>query len=234
MSSSKRSRLDATLRPVLPVPLLADVVPSPAPLVCIDPGHARTPNFSTEPIGPGSSIRKIKDGGGTAGEAVVVLQIARKVRYLLDRRGLRVAMTRTGAEFTYGAGGNVDRARFCNRRDAALMVRIHADGSLNRARHGVSTLYPAWHRSWTDDIYAPSLKAARIVQSALVRATGATNLGLSRRSDLTGFNWANVPVVLAEAGFLTNPTERARLTSARYQWKVAGALTRASASFVSD
>ena len=92
---------------MLPVPLSTDAVPAPAPLVCIDPGHARTPNLSTEPIGPGSSIRKIKDGGGTAGEAVVVLQIARKVRYLLDRRGLRVAMTRTGAEFTYGAGGNI-------------------------------------------------------------------------------------------------------------------------------
>jgi N-acetylmuramoyl-L-alanine amidase len=219
---------------VIPILLSVDATPVPAPLVCIDPGHARTPNLSTEPIGPGSSIRKIKDGGGTAGEAVVVLQIARKVRYLLDRRGLRVAMTRTVAEFTYGAGGNVDRARFCNRRNAALMLRIHADGSVDRARHGVSTLYPAWHRGWTDDIYAPSLRAARLVQSAVVRATGAANLGLSRRSDLTGFNWANVPVVLAETGFLTNPTERARLTSARYQWKVAGALTRASASFVSD
>jgi N-acetylmuramoyl-L-alanine amidase len=219
---------------VLPVLLSAEAIPPSPPLVCIDPGHARTPNFSTEPIGPGSSIRKIKDGGGTAGEAVVVLQIARKVRYLLDRRGLRVAMTRTGAEFTYGAGGNVDRARFCNRRNAALMLRIHADGSVNRASQGVSTLYPAWHLGWTDDIYAPSLRAARLVQRAVVRATGAANLGLARRSDLTGFNWANVPVVLAEAGFLTNPTERARLTSARYQWKVAGALTRASASFVSD
>lgn len=218
---------------MIPILLSADTTPVPAPLVCLDPGHARTPNFSTEPIGPGSSIRKIKDGGGTAGEAVVVLQIARKVRYLLDRRGLRVAMTRTGAEFTYGAGGNVDRARFCNRRNAALMLRIHADGSVNRSSHGVSTLYPAWHLGWTDDIYAPSLRAARLVQRAVVRATGAANLGLSRRSDLTGFNWANVPVVLAETGFLTNPTERVRLTSARYQWKVAGALTRASASFVS-
>ncbi len=219
---------------MIPILLSVDATPAPASLVCIDPGHARTPNLSTEPIGPGSSIRKIKDGGGTAGEAVVVLQIARKVRYLLDRRGLRVAMTRTGAEFTYGAGGNVDRARFCNRRNAALMLRIHADGSVNRARHGVSTLYPAWHLGWTDDIYAPSLRAARLVQRALVSSTGAANLGLSRRSDLTGFNWANVPVVLAEAGFLTNRAERARLTSAPYQWKVAGALTRASASFVSN
>ncbi len=206
---------------MIPVLLSVDATPAPAPLVCIDPGHARTPNLSTEPIGPGSSIRKIKDGGGTAGEAVVVLQIARKVRYLLDRRGLRVAMTRTGAEFTYGAGGNVDRARFCNRRNAALMLRIHADGSENRARHGVSTLYPAWHRGWTDDIYTPSLRAARIVQRAVVRATGAANLGLSRRADLTGFNWANVPVCSRRRGFSrTRPSglcSRPRATSGRWR-----------------
>ena len=100
-----------------------------------------------------------------------MLQIARKVRYLLDRRGLRVAMTRTGAEFTYGAGGNVDRARFCNRRNAALMLRIHADGSVNRSSHGVSTLYPAWHLGWTDDIYAPAsgLPASSSAQSCARR-----------------------------------------------------------------
>src|SRR5215210_5958751 len=49
--------------------------PEPAPLVCIDPGHDSTPDLSTERIGPGSSTYKIKDGGGAAGESVVVLQI---------------------------------------------------------------------------------------------------------------------------------------------------------------
>jgi N-acetylmuramoyl-L-alanine amidase len=99
-------------------------------------------------------------------------------------------------------------------------------------RHGVSTLYPAWRRGWTDDVYRPSLRAARVVQRELVRATGAADRGLSRRSDLTGFNWANVPVVLAETGFMTNPRERRRLTSARYQRRVAHGLARAAATFL--
>jgi N-acetylmuramoyl-L-alanine amidase len=204
----------------------------PVPLVCIDPGHARRANLSTEPIGPGSRIRKIKDGGGAPGEALVVLQIGRKVGVLLRARGLRVAMTRTGSDFTYGARGNVDRARFCNRRRARLMLRIHADGSSDRRRHGVSTLYPAWRRGWTDDIHGASRRAARLVQHELVRATGAADRGLARRSDLTGFNWADVPVVLAETGFMTNPVERRKLTSARYQWRVARGLTRGAARFV--
>src|SRR5215218_1865375 len=85
-----------------------------APLVCLDPGHSIPPNSGTEPIGPGSSIRKIKDGGGAAGEAKVVLQIAWKTRRVLLDRGYRVAMTRTGPTFTYGNGGNIARANFCN------------------------------------------------------------------------------------------------------------------------
>jgi N-acetylmuramoyl-L-alanine amidase len=203
-----------------------------APLVCLDPGHARTPNLTTEPIGPGSTTYKIKDGGGAPGEARVVLQIAWKTRALLLERGFRVAMTRTGPEFTYGNGGNIARAQFCNRRDAALMLRIHADGSTDPRRRGVMTLYPAWRRGWTDDILPESRRAAALVQRALVRATGALDRGLQRRRDLTGFNWANVPVILVETGFMTNPFDRRRLESRWYQWIVARGLTRGTAAFV--
>lgn len=212
--------------------LAAPAVPAaPPPLVCLDPGHARRPDLTREPIGPGSTVLKVKDGGGTAGEAVVTLQLAWKTRRLLRERGLRVVMTRTGPDFTYGAGGNVDRAQFCNRAGAALMLRIHADGSTDPRRHGVATLYPALQPGWTDDVYAASRRAARVVQRAVVRATRAADLGLVPRSDLTGFNWADVPVVLVETGFLTNPAERRRLTSPAYQWRVAGGLARGAAEF---
>ena len=208
--------------------------PSPtsvAPLICIDPGHDATPDLSLERIGPHSSTYKIKDGGGARGEATVVLQIGFKLRKLLRERGYRVAMTRTTNEFTYGNRGNIARAKFCNERDAALMVRIHADGSTDPSRHGVSTLYPAWHKGWTGDILPESREAAAIVQRKVLAATGATNLGLVKRADLTGFNWANVPVVLVESGFMTNPTEGRRLRRDRYQWKIARGLARASAAF---
>ena len=59
----------------------------------------------------------------------------------------------------------------------------------------------------------------------MVRATGARDLGLMPRADLTGFNWANVPAILVETGFLTNPAERRRLQSSAYEWRVARGLT---------
>ena len=124
------------------------------------------------------------------------------------------------------------RAKFCNRRHAALMVRIHADGSTARSLHGVSTLVPAWHRGWTDDIFAASLRAGRAVQTAVLASTGAVNRGVVQRSDLTGFNWADVPAVLIETGFMTNPAESTPLQMAAYQQKVALGITRGVAAFV--
>ena len=208
---------------------------SPPPLICIDPGHGTPPAIGrqTEPIGPGSHVLKIKDGGGAAGEAAFNLAVARRTRTLLLGRGYRVAMTRTGPLFRYRSGGNIARAAFCNRRHAALMLRIHADGSTNTSVHGFQTLYPALHRGWTDDIYTRSLRAARLVQAAAVRATGATNLGLVPRGDLTGFNWANVPAILVECGYLSNPRERGLLQSSAYEWKIASGLTTGVSAFVS-
>jgi N-acetylmuramoyl-L-alanine amidase len=216
------------MRPVSAASLAA------AALVCLDPGHGTPPAVGAqrEPIGPGSHVVKIKDPGGAPGEAAVVLAIARRTRTLLLRAGYRVAMTRSGPTFRYGDGGNVARARFCNVRHAALMLRIHADGSASPRSHGVATLYPAFRRRWTDDIYVRSLRAARLVQRSVVRATGARDLGLVPRGDLTGFNWANVPAILVETGFLSNPQERRRLESSAYEWRVARGLASGVGAFL--
>jgi N-acetylmuramoyl-L-alanine amidase len=203
---------------------------SPTPLICLDPGHGTIPAIGrqTEPIGPGSTERKVKDGGGTSGEAPVALAIALRTRALLQRDGYRVAMTRTGRTY---AGGNIERARFCNVRHAALMIRIHADGSTSSSLNGIKTLVPALHRGWTDDIYAASRRAGLRVQAAVIQQTGARDLGLIQRSDLTGFNWANVPAILVETGFMTNPRERRLLQSASYQSKVARGLAAGAELF---
>jgi N-acetylmuramoyl-L-alanine amidase len=202
-----------------------------AALICLDPGHGTAPDVGRqlEPIGPGSTQLKVKDPGGAPGEAPVALAIARRTRALLLARGYRVAMTRDGIGYR---GGNRERARFCNARGAGLMLRIHADGSADPAAHGISTLVPALRRGWTSDIYASSGRAGRIVQSELVAATGARDLGVVERVDLTGFNWADVPAVLVETGFMSNTHESGLLRSAGYQQKLAGALARAAQRFV--
>ena len=70
------------------------------------------------------------------------------------------------------------------------------------------------------------------MQQAVVGATGAANRGVVQRSDLTGFNWAAVPAVLVETGFMTNPTESGRLKTGAYQQRVALGLVRGVAAFL--
>jgi N-acetylmuramoyl-L-alanine amidase len=206
-----------------------------AALICLDPGHGTPPDIGRqlEPIGPGSKVMKIKDGGGAHGEAAVALAIAKRTRAVLLARGYRVAMTRTGPTIHLRDGnGNIARAKFCNRRHAALMVRIHADGSADRSLHGVSTLIPAWHRGWTDDIFARSRAAGFALQKAVVATTGAVDRGVVKRSDLTGFNWANVPVALVETGFRSNRHDSRLLHTAAYQRKIARGLANGVDTYI--
>ena len=45
-------------------------------------------------------------------------------------------------------------------------------------------------------------------------ALGFPDRGIRQRSDFTGFNWADVPVILVELGFMTNPVEDRALARA--------------------
>ena len=153
---------------------------------------------------------KIKDGGGTHGvvtatrEADLVLDISLRLRALLRRAGVAVVMTRMR---TAGPSmGNIARADREPRRGRALL-RVHADGHPSRDVRGTHTLVPALGSGRTDDVHQSSRRAAAVVQSELVRALGFPDRGIGERSDFTGFNWADVPVILVELGFATNPTE---------------------------
>jgi len=228
------------MRALVVIAVLALAVPAAAApsraTVVIDPGHDLRANLQTEPIGPGSATLKIKDGGGTTGvvtglrEADLNLRVALRLRPLLEHAGVRVVMTRTRTSGT--SIGNIARARIANRAHAALFLRIHADGSLDRSSRGTHTLYPAFHRGWTDDVYARSKHAAGIVQEELVGTLGFPDRGLQERSDYTGFNWADVPTILVEMGFMTNPTEDRLLATPRYEQRAAVGLCRGTLRFL--
>jgi len=207
-----------------------------APVVVIDPGHDARANLATEPIGPGSSTRKIKDGGGTHGvvtgirEPDLTLDVSLRLRRLLRAAGVRVVMTRTR---TSGASmGNIVRARIANDAGAALFLRVHADGASSASARGTHTLTPALRRGWTDDVYASSRRAAALVQTELVRTLGFPNRGIQERSDFTGFNWADVPVILVEMGFMTNPTEDRALARPTVRQRAALGLCRGTLRFL--
>jgi N-acetylmuramoyl-L-alanine amidase len=220
--------------------LAAAVVPSALgaaePVVVVDPGHDLRANGAREPIGPGSSTLKIKDGGGTRGvvtgtrEADLVLDISLRLRSLLRRAGVRVVMTRTRTAGT--SVGNVARAGIANRAGAALFLRVHADGHPDRSVRGTHTLHPVSIAGWTDDVAAESRRAAVVVQREVVRALGFPDRGLDPRRDFTGFNWSDVPVILVELGFMTNPGEDRALARPATRQRAAVGLCRGVLRFL--
>ncbi|MEW6188984.1 MAG: N-acetylmuramoyl-L-alanine amidase [Actinomycetota bacterium] len=191
--------------------------------VCIDPGHQTRANLAPEPIAPGSSRMKEKCRGGTRGissgipEYKITLQIAFKLKNLLERSGIAVVMTRETDDVNIS---NIERATIANGIGADLFIRIHCDGSSDPSVSGITTFYPAKNQ-WTESIYSESLRAARLVQRELVKSCNCRNNGIMPRGDFTGFNWSKVPVILTEVGFLTNPEEDRLLNGEEYQWKVA-------------
>jgi N-acetylmuramoyl-L-alanine amidase len=204
-------------------------------VVVIDPGHQVKGDYNHEPVGPGSTEMKDKVSSGThsvntgAPESELVLAVGLKLRDSLAARGIRVVMTRTAEDV---AVSNVQRAQIANEAGADLFVRIHADGATNASTHGILMLYPATIKGWTDDIAVESKRAARLALDALIAATGAHSRGMVARSDLTGFNWSDVPVILPEIGLMTNRTEDALLATEAYQDKIVQGLTSAILNYL--
>ena len=185
---------------------------------------------------PARPTSKIKDGGGTHGvvtaiaEPDLTLDVSLRLRALLRAADVRVVLTRLQ---TAGASmGNIARARIANRAGAALFLRVHADGSSSSAARGTHTLTPALRAGWTDDVYRPSRRAAELVQAELVRALGFPDRGIQERSDFTGFNWADVPAILVELGFMTNPVEDRALARPAVRQRAAIGLCRGTLRFL--
>lgn len=200
---------------------------SGVPVVCLDPGHQDRANIDPEPIGPGAQEMKPKVTGGATGvvtrqaEPALTLALAEKVKSRLELRGVRVVMTRTTGAVDIS---NRQRAEVANAARAALFVRLHADGNANAGVRGISTLYPGGN-DWVAPIEAESLAAATAVHKAVLGSSGADDRRVVRRADLSGFNWATVPSILIECGFLTNPAEDRLLSDPAYQDKLADGIT---------
>jgi N-acetylmuramoyl-L-alanine amidase len=195
-------------------------------VVVIDPGHGVGGNSGYELQSPDSSITKIKDGGGTQGvvtgvaEYVVTLKVSEKLKALLEQRNYTVIMTKTQE---YEALGNIERAEVGNSNNADLVIRIHCDGMDNQSITGASMLVPA-SIGYAKDISSISGEYGQTILDDLVSNVGMNNRGVVERSDITGFNWSKVPVVLVEMGFMSNPEEDRLLNDDSYQNQLANGL----------
>lgn len=179
-------------------------------VIAIDAGHQARGNYGTEPVGPGASTKKTKVAAGTSGVASKVpeykltLQISRKLRKELQKRGYKVVMIRNSNDVNIT---NKERAQKANRSGADIYIRIHADGSTASSARGASALYPSAKNPYVGKLSKKSKRLSKCILNNYCNETGFRNRGLSLRDDLTGTNWSKIPVTLIELGFMSNPTE---------------------------
>ena len=188
-------------------------------LVIIDPGHQQHANLEQEPIGPGATETKYKVTGGTTGvvtnkpEYALNLEASFLLQQHLEARGMQVILTRTTNDIDLS---NRERAEIANAHEADLFLRIHADGSENTATKGFSVLVPAQDNPYTTAIYKKSYQAAIFLIEHVSPTIELNQSGLFYRSDMSGFNWSKVPVILPEIGFMTNPEDDQNLSDETY------------------
>jgi N-acetylmuramoyl-L-alanine amidase len=195
-------------------------------VIVIDPGHASVSSREKEQQAPGSTIMKVKEPGGAQGiitktpEYLVNMEVAVRLRTLLQAKGYTVIMTKTDNKQMLG---NIARAEVGNNANADLVIRIHADSNDNSSVKGASMLVPA-NNKYTGNIYNVSKKYGTTVLNTLIADIGMKNRGVVARDDMTGFNWSKVPVILVEMGFQSNVSEDKLLASSNYQDKIAKSL----------
>lgn len=192
--------------------------------IAIDAGHQSRGDFSTEPVGPGSSTKKAKVAGGASGVATKVpeyklnLAVAKKLQKELVSRGYQVYMVRTKNNVNIS---NKKRAQLANKSGADIYLRIHADSSSSSSVTGASMLYPSTRNPYVKKLSKASKRLSNKIIKAYCGKTGIRNRGLIQRDDLTGTNWSKIPVTLIEMGFMSNPTEDRKMQQKTMQKKMA-------------
>jgi len=169
-------------------------------LVVIDPGHGGS---DTGAIGPHNVMEKN-----------VTLAISKELRNLLTNAGATVIMTRTTDKDVAYAGADdkeelATRVAIANKANADLFVSIHADSFSDLAGGTTTYSYDA-----KDDSIAP------LVQANLVAQLKLYDRGV-QQSDFYVLKNTNMPAILTEAAFISNPKEEKLLTNSSFDKKVA-------------
>jgi len=156
---------------------------------------------------------------GKVDEKDINLQIAQKLQAHLELGGATVIMTRiddSGLSKSK-SGDMATRRLIANTSHADIFVSIHQNAFGSSNVRGAQTFY--------FDDSNNSQKLAESIQHQLVTTVDASNRFKARaNTNYFVLKQTEMPAVLVECGFLTNPGEKARLQKDDYQEKIAWAI----------
>ncbi len=201
-------------------------------------------NGKTIIIDPGHGGRDVGALGKGIYEKAITLQISKRLRKELQKRGYKVFMTRTYDKYM----SLKDRTEYANARNGNMFISIHANAAPkgkpkknyqgfevfhlslensdrernNRAYYKGKYYYSvaAYKKMTSSWKIATSRKLAKKISSAVltkVRRGYTLNDKGIRRSDFWVLLASKMPAVLIETGYLTHDKELQKLRSKRYQ-----------------
>ena len=178
-------------------------------IVVIDPGHGGSDPGTT-------SVHGVH-------EKYLVLDVSLKLLELFNNSDVRVYMTRRTDVFV----SRPDRAALANEVGADMLISVHMNSvAPNRGPSGTETLYyPGLVNFGSDNFSAHQM--ATIFQRHVQSSLGTINRRLVPGA-WEVLRLSNMPAIITELGFLSNPDEAARLQNPAVQQQAAQALFNAT------
>jgi N-acetylmuramoyl-L-alanine amidase len=175
----------------------ADSQPRSSGVVVIDAGHG---GF---------------DRGGIPRQQVaeknMTLDVALRLRSILQKSGYKVVMTRDSDVFV----PLPTRVAIANSYPNAIFICIHFNSATRSGANGIETYF------YSRD----SLALASAIHYSLIGNTPTPNRGVRRRGYYV-LRKTQIPAVLVECGFLTNPTEARNSQTSNYRQNLAENIAR--------
>lgn len=148
-------------------------------------------------------------------ESHITLQVAKKVEKALEKRNVKVFMTRTTDKYV----GLQERVNLATNAKVDTFVSIHTNSFSSSSANGTETYYSLARASTK---VSDSKQLATFIQNRLYKALNTTNRGVKTA------NFAvlrtSFPSTLVELAFISNKQDAAKLGSEHYQQLAADAI----------
>ncbi len=192
-----RAGINITPKPI-PVPPIDPPKPVQSlagKVICLNPGHGGSD--------PGAV--------GNIRESDANLRVVLTLGKLLTERGARVVYTRTSDVWMALS----TRAAIANNANADLFISVHHNGASSSTAHGTETIcYPG---------STLGIKLATLTLNGICNRLGTYRRGVIQRDD-SDVTFTNMPAVITEGFFVTNPAEVAKFNAGGAELEAQGIL----------
>jgi len=208
VANNKPFRIVIDINKPLPKPSYSFTAGLQGKVIAIDPGHGGADSGAV--------------GSNGTQEKTITLAVAKKVKLLLEKAGAKVVMTRQTDVDVYAPNASAAdelqaRSNIANTNGADIFVSIHINAFTNPDVGGIATYY--FEKSYYDSMLA------RNIQDNLATVSGFPDRGVNT----AGFyvmKHTDMPAVLTELGFISNPEEEQALGNAQFQQQLAQGLVQ--------